>query len=90
MVAAYSPAGGARRAGVLPSPWAALNDVAPTDSAVYTAPQLLRGKDPWAETMPGPQTLDLGLVAEGHTIPVARVPAMHEGKRRRGAPRVRR
>jgi len=33
--------------------------------------------------MPEPQRLPEDLVAEGHTIPVARVQAMHEGKRRR-------
>ena len=38
--------------------------------------------DPWAEQMPSPQQLPAELVEEGHTIPVARVQAMHEGKRR--------
>jgi bifunctional non-homologous end joining protein LigD len=38
--------------------------------------------------MPAPQKLDAGLVAEGHTIPVARVAAMHEGKRRARARRA--
>ena len=38
--------------------------------------------DPWAELMPTPQTLPPDLVAEGHEIPIARVIAMHEGKRR--------
>jgi hypothetical protein len=37
--------------------------------------------------MPPPQMLDAGLVEEGHTIPVARVAAMHEGKRRARAAR---
>jgi bifunctional non-homologous end joining protein LigD len=32
--------------------------------------------------MPAPQRLPADLVAEGHTIPVARVQAMHEGRRR--------
>jgi hypothetical protein len=32
--------------------------------------------------MPQAQQLDADLVAEGHTIPIARVQAMHEGKRR--------
>ena len=32
--------------------------------------------------MPPPQTLPAELVAEGHEIPIARVAAMHEGKRR--------
>jgi hypothetical protein len=38
--------------------------------------------------MPAPQALDLGLVAEGNTIPVARVAAMHAGKRRAKALRA--
>ena len=37
--------------------------------------------------MPEPQRLDPGLVEEGHTIPIARVQAMHEGKRRARARR---
>ena len=32
--------------------------------------------------MPEPQELPPDLVAEGHEIPIARVIAMHEGKRR--------
>jgi hypothetical protein len=32
--------------------------------------------------MPAPQELPADLVAEGHEIPIARVQAMHEGKRR--------
>jgi hypothetical protein len=32
--------------------------------------------------MPEPQTLSTELIEEGHAIPVARVQAMHEGKRR--------
>ena len=38
--------------------------------------------DPWVAALPEPQQLPADLVAEGHTIPVARVAAMHEGKRR--------
>jgi hypothetical protein len=34
--------------------------------------------------MPEPQVLPADLVAEGHDIPIARVVAMHEGKRRPG------
>ena len=37
--------------------------------------------------MPAPQELAPGLVAEGHAIPVARVAAMHQGKRRARARR---
>jgi hypothetical protein len=32
--------------------------------------------------MPEPQRLDAGLIEEGRAIPIARVQAMHEGKRR--------
>jgi bifunctional non-homologous end joining protein LigD len=35
--------------------------------------------------LPEAQELPVDLVAEGHTIPIARVAAMHEGKRRKRA-----
>ena len=38
--------------------------------------------------MPGPQRLDAALIEEGHAIPIARVQAMHEGKRRARARRA--
>jgi bifunctional non-homologous end joining protein LigD len=38
--------------------------------------------------MPTPQPLPATLVEEGHAIPVARVQAMHEGKRRARARRT--
>jgi bifunctional non-homologous end joining protein LigD len=38
--------------------------------------------------MPPPQALPADLVAEGHEIPIARVQAMHEGKRRARARRT--
>ena len=50
-----------------------------------TAAGLLGERDPWAEALPEPQRLAADLVAEGHAIPVARVQAMHEGKRRKRA-----
>ena len=40
----------------------------------------------WAERMPEPQTLPADLIEEGHAIPIARVQAMHEGKRRARGP----
>ena len=86
VVAAYSPR---VRPGVpvsFPVAWDDLDDVTPGDFTVHTAPGLLDG-DPWAEAMPAPQALDPGLVEEGRTIPVARVQAMHEGKRRAKARR---
>jgi DNA primase len=71
--------------------WDDLDDVTPADFTVHTVPGLLAAKeatDPWAEAMPAPQPLDPGLVKEGHTIPIARVQAMHEGKRRARAKRA--
>ena len=82
VVAAYSPR---VRPGVtvsFPVAWDDLDDIHPRDFTVRTAAGLLGDRDPWAETMPQPQALDPGLIAEGHTIPIARVQAMHEGKRR--------
>jgi bifunctional non-homologous end joining protein LigD len=88
VVAAYSPR---VRPGVrvsFPVAWDDLDTVTPADFTIHTAPVLLGGKDPWADAMPAPQPLDPGLVEEGHTIPVARVQAMHEGKRRARAKRA--
>jgi DNA ligase D len=83
VVAAYSPR---VRAGVpvsFPLEWDELDHVAPRDFTIHTAVDLLAGRDPWAEHMPAPQHLSDDLIAEGHDIPVARVQAMHEGKRRK-------
>ncbi|MEV4702347.1 non-homologous end-joining DNA ligase [Actinoplanes sp. NPDC049316] len=88
VAAAYSPRA---RPGVpvsFPVRWDDLDDLTPADFTVHTAPGLLADRDPWAAAMPAPQQLDAGLVAEGHTIPVARVAAMHEGKRRARARRA--
>ncbi|WP_327585900.1 ATP-dependent DNA ligase [Nonomuraea sp. NBC_00507] len=82
VVAAYSPR---VRPGVpvsFPVPWSDLDRVAPGDFTVHTAAGLLKDADPWAEAMPAPQRLPADLIEEGHTIPIARVQAMHEGKRR--------
>ncbi|WP_460351342.1 DNA polymerase domain-containing protein [Actinoallomurus acanthiterrae] len=87
VVAAYSPR---VRPGVpvsFPVSWEDLDRVTPADFTIRTVPGLLAGDDPWAGRMPEPQRLDSGLVEEGRTIPVARVQAMHEGKRRARARR---
>ena len=87
VVAAYSPR---IRPGLpvsFPLAWDDLDRVSPADFTVHTAPGLLDDRDPWAERMPAPQRLDGDLVAEGHSIPIARVQAMHEGKRRARARR---
>ncbi|WP_084504321.1 DNA polymerase domain-containing protein [Actinoplanes sp. N902-109] len=88
VAAAYSPR---IRPGLpvsFPVGWDQLDDVVPADLTVRSVPALLGGGDPWATHMPAPQPLDPGLVEEGHTIPVARVAAMHEGKRRARARRA--
>ncbi|MGN9778986.1 DNA polymerase domain-containing protein [Micromonospora sp. H33] len=88
VVAAYSPR---LRPGVpvsFPVSWDDLPSVTPADFTIRTAPALLAARDPWADAMPAPQKLPDDLVAEGHTIPVARVQAMHEGKRRARARRA--
>ncbi|TYB69881.1 ATP-dependent DNA ligase [Nonomuraea sp. PA05] len=88
VVAAYSPR---IRPGVpvsFPLAWSELDSVSPRDFTVRTAPGLLKDADPWAGQMPEPQRLPDDLVEEGHTIPVARVQAMHEGKRRARARRA--
>ena len=68
-----------------PVSWADIDGVAPRDFTVRTAVGLLGSADPWAEFLPPPQKVDPGLIEEGHTIPIARVQAMHEGKRRKRA-----
>ncbi|GAB2619418.1 ATP-dependent DNA ligase [Paractinoplanes abujensis] len=87
VVAAYSPR---VRPGVpvsFPVSWDELDDIKPSDFTLHTAVSRLGGKDPWAAEMPEPQALDEGLIEQGRTIPVARVQAMHEGKRRAKARR---
>jgi bifunctional non-homologous end joining protein LigD len=82
VVAAYSPR---VRPGVpvsFPLAWNDLHRVVPADFTVHTAVRFLADEDPWATAMPAPQPLSTELVEEGRTIPIARVQAMHEGKRR--------
>jgi bifunctional non-homologous end joining protein LigD len=82
VIAAYSPRVRPGATVSFPVGWDELDDVAPTDFTVHTALDRLGDRDPWAERMPGPQALPADLIEEGHAIPVARVQAMHEGKRR--------
>ncbi|GAB3476886.1 DNA polymerase domain-containing protein [Amycolatopsis cihanbeyliensis] len=87
VVAAYSPR---IRPGVpvsFPVAWEDLDRVAPGDFTIRNAVGLLGSADPWAESMPAPRSLPADLIEEGHTIPVPRVAAMHEGKRRARARR---
>jgi bifunctional non-homologous end joining protein LigD len=82
VVAAYSPRIRPGTPVSFPVAWDDLDRVAPGDFTVHTVPDLLAGGDLWADQMPAPQQLPADLVAEGHTIPIARVQAMHAGKRR--------
>jgi bifunctional non-homologous end joining protein LigD len=85
IVAAYSPR---IRPGLpvsAPVPWDALDDVLPGDFTVGSAAE--RFPTEWDAELPEPQELPADVVAEGHTIPIARVQAMHEGKRRKRAER---
>ncbi|HEV7655890.1 MAG TPA: non-homologous end-joining DNA ligase [Mycobacteriales bacterium] len=88
VVAAYSPR---IRPGVpvsFPVAWDELDGIVPGDFTVGTAVEALRVRPDWASLLPEPQPLDAGLVEEGRGIPIARVQAMHEGKRRARARRA--
>jgi len=88
VAAAYSPRA---RPGVpvsFPVPWEELDGVRPADFTVRTVRPQAAGLQRWAGQLPGPQALSPDLVAEGHEIPIARVQAMHEGKRRARARRA--
>jgi DNA ligase D len=88
VVAAYSPRA---RPGVpvsFPVSWDDLERVSPGDFTIHTAAQLVAEHDPWREQMPKPQTLPAEVIDEGHSLPVARVQAMHEGRRRARARRT--
>jgi bifunctional non-homologous end joining protein LigD len=89
VVSVYSPR---VRPGVpvsFPVAWDDLGSVSPADFTVKTAAALLGAPgDRWADLLPAPQHLPADLVAEGHAIPIARVQAMHEGKRRARARRA--
>jgi len=87
VVSAYSPR---VRPGVpvsFPVAWDDLDRVSPEDFTVHNVAAMIAGGDPWIELMPQPQQLSSDLIEEGRAIPVARVQAMHEGKRRARARR---
>jgi DNA ligase D len=87
VVAAYSPR---VRPGVpvsFPVAWDDLDRVSPQDFTIHTAARLIAEHDPWVDQMPEPQTLDAALIEEGRALPVQRVQAMHEGRRRARARR---
>ena len=82
VVSAYSPRVRPGTPVSFPVPWADLPSVTPADFTVHTALPLLSGHSPWAAQLPARQALPQDLIDEGRTIPIARVQAMHEGKRR--------
>lgn len=87
VAAAYSPRLRAGTPVSFPVAWSDLDAVHPSDFTVHTAVAALSGRDPWRTEMPAPQTLPADLIEQGRGIPVARVAAMHEGKRRARARR---
>lgn len=85
VAAAYSPRIRPGAPVSFPVGWDDLEQVTPRDFTIRTALPLLGAGDPWADALPAPQPLPGEVVEEGHAIPVARVQAMHEGKRRKRA-----
>ncbi len=82
VAAAYSPRVRPGAPVSFPVDWGDLDDISPSDFTVLTAASHLGSGDRWATQMPQPQALSDALLEEGRAIPVARVQAMHEGKRR--------
>ncbi len=82
VVAAYSPRVRPGAPVSFPLDWDDLDDVSPSDFTVLSAVRYLGDDDRWATRMPSPQRLGAELLEEGRSIPVARVQAMHEGRRR--------
>jgi bifunctional non-homologous end joining protein LigD len=82
VAAAYSPRVRPGAPVSFPLDWDELDGVSPADFTVLTALRHLGDDDRWATRMPPPQRLGNELIEEGRSIPVARVQAMHEGKRR--------
>ena len=82
VAAAYSPRLRPGTPVSFPLNWPDLERITPAEFTIHTALDALAGGDPWAESMPDPQRLPEDLIEQGRTIPVARVAAMHEGKRR--------
>ena len=86
VAAAYSPRIRPGAPVSFPVAWEELDNVQPRDFTVHTAPRLITGREPWLGGLPE-QELSRELIEEGHAIPIARVQAMHEGKRRARARR---
>jgi DNA ligase D-like protein (predicted polymerase) len=87
VVTAYSPRARPGTPISLPVAWEDLDRVVPADVTVRSAPGLLAAARTWAQHLPAPQPVAPALIEEGRMIPVARVQAMHEGRRRARAQR---
>jgi DNA ligase D-like protein (predicted polymerase) len=87
VVAAYSPRIRPDTPVSFPVAWDELERVTPSDFTIHTVPALLGAGNPWADRLPDPQSLPVDLIEEGRAIPIARVQAMHEGRRRAHAAR---
>jgi DNA ligase D-like protein (predicted polymerase) len=87
VVAAYSPRVRANVPVSFPLNWDELDQVAPTDFTIHTAAQLASERPSWTAQLPKPQRLPARLVDAGTAIPLGRVQAMHEGRRRARATR---
>ncbi len=82
VVAAYSPRVRANVPVSFPLMWDELDQVAPADFTIHTAAQLASERPSWTALLPKPQRLPASLVDTGRAIPLGRVQAMHEGRRR--------
>jgi DNA ligase D-like protein (predicted polymerase) len=87
VVAAYSPRIRPGTPVSFPVRWEELDSIVPADFTIHSVPGLIGDGNPWADQLPEPQRLPAELIEEGRAIPVARVAAMHEGKRRKRAQR---
>jgi bifunctional non-homologous end joining protein LigD len=87
VAAAYSPRVRASVPVSFPLQWDELDQVAPTDFTIHTAPQLASERRSWTDLLPKPQRLPASLIGAGRAIPPGRVQAMHEGRRRARAAR---
>jgi bifunctional non-homologous end joining protein LigD len=88
VVAAYSPRIRPGTPVSFPVPWDELDRVAPGDFTLRTAAGSIASGATWADLLPAPQPVPADLIEEGRAIPIARVQAMHEGKRRARARRT--
>lgn len=85
LAAPYSPRARPGLPVSFPLTWDELDGASPADFTVGTVAGLLDGRPTWSELRPAPAALPEVLLTEGRSIPVPRVAAMHEGKRRKRA-----